>query len=70
MVIRSLTAFGVFLHGLLNLTLIRDLNILSTQSAAIGAEATIRIHSFLKGIVLPAKDIVAVLAISSVVSGA
>ncbi len=61
---RELTAFIILLDKTLDSALVSLVKPLGRQSGAGGPEASV-VHGVLEGIVLPAEDIVAVLAVSS-----
>jgi hypothetical protein len=66
----SLTSIIIFPDSLLNNALVSSSDILRPEATACGAEATIVVHGLLESIALPAKYVVAVLAITGVVSSA
>lgn len=60
---RELTSVIILLHRILNSALIRLVKPLRRQPATRGAEALV-VHGVLQGIILPAEDVVAVLAVA------
>jgi len=65
----KLTALPLLIDLLRNLALIRLRNNLGLEIGATGTRAS-AVHGALKGIALPAEDVVAVLAVAGVVAGA